>query len=464
MDTNTWTSIGLVLLFILLGGVFAGTEIALVSLRQSQIDQLEKRGPRGERVANVARDPNRFLSAVQIGVTVAGFFSAAYGASTIAPSLAPAFVRLGMPEGAARTVALVTLTLLIAYLSLVLGELVPKRIALQRSSQLALVVGPLLDRFASLMRPVIWLLSVSTNAVVRLLGGDPHATGEEMTEEELRDLVIAHEGLPVDERRILSDVFAASERSVAEVMRPRHEVVFLSADLTLAQATEEIAAQPFSRYPVIGEDFDDVLGFVHVRDILQANAAIEGRAPSMPGADAGEFVHSSAHPPRTVRDLTRRIQMLPSTNAVLRSMTMMRRARIHIAIVIDEYGGTDGIVTLEDLVEELVGDILDEHDHDDDAQDEQAPGELVVDGGMNLEDFADEAGFELVDEGDYETVGGYVLDRLGRVAQEGDLVAAGDHVLEVLVVDSHRIEQIRVHRAASPEERASPKGVDTAES
>ena len=461
MDSNTWVSFGLVLLFILIGGVFAGTEIALVSLRQSQIDQLEKRGNRGQRVARVARDPNRFLSAVQIGVTVAGFFSAAYGASTIAPSLAPAFTALGLGERGAHAVALVTMTLFIAYLSLVLGELVPKRFALQRSSQVALVVGPPLDRFATLMRPVIWLLSASTNAVVRLLGGDPHATSEEMTEEELRDLVIAHEGLPADERRILTDVFAASERSVAEVMRPRHEVVFLSAGMSLAQATEEIAAQPYSRYPVIGDDFDDVLGFVHVRDILLANA---GRAPAPPGRgddDAGAgFVRARRGQPRTVRDLTRRIQVLPGTNAVLRSMTMMRRARIHIAIVIDEYGGTDGIVTLEDLVEELVGDILDEHDQDDGGSPEQAPGELVVDGGTNLEDFAEEAGFELVDEGDYETVGGYVLDRLGRVAQVGDLVAAGDHVLEVLAVDSHRIEQVRVHRGAGPEERASPKGVD----
>ncbi|MGO1288057.1 MAG: CNNM domain-containing protein, partial [Cellulosimicrobium funkei] len=180
MDSGTWTNIGLVLLFILVGGVFAGTEIALVSLRESQVARIEKQSARGARVAAVARDPNRFLAAVQIGVTVAGFFSAAYGASTLAPDLAPALEDLGLSSGLADTVALVGLTLVIAYLSLVLGELVPKRIALQRSAGVALVVAPPLDRFATLMRPVIWLLSRSTDGVVRLLGGDPSARSEEM--------------------------------------------------------------------------------------------------------------------------------------------------------------------------------------------------------------------------------------------------------------------------------------------
>src|SRR5215213_9684733 len=159
IDSQTFFNLGLVLLFILVGGVFAATELALVSLRESQVNQLEQRGGRGARVAVIARDPNRFLSAVQIGVTVAGFFSAAYGGSTLAPDVAPYLVDLGLDADAADTSALVVMTLLIAYLSLVLGELVPKRLALQRSTQVATLTGPVLDRFATLMRPVIWLLS-----------------------------------------------------------------------------------------------------------------------------------------------------------------------------------------------------------------------------------------------------------------------------------------------------------------
>jgi len=187
MDQYTLVNAGLVLVFVLVGGVFAATEMALVSLRESQLSQLEDQGARGAKVASLARDPNTFLAAVQIGVTVSGFLSAAYGASTLAPDIAPLLATLGLPPGIGETTALVGMTLFIAYLSLVLGELVPKRFALQRAAGLSLLVAPPLSRFASLMRPVVWLLSVSTNAVVRVLGGDPHARSETMSDEELRE-------------------------------------------------------------------------------------------------------------------------------------------------------------------------------------------------------------------------------------------------------------------------------------
>ncbi len=434
-----WLNIALVLLFIGIGGIFAGTELALVSLRDSQVDQLAKRGTRGERVASVARNPNRFLAAVQVGVTVAGFFSAAYGASTLAPAATPIFEAFGLSASAAQSVAFITLTLLIAYLSLVFGELVPKRLALQRSSAVAYAVAPPLDAFANLMRPVIWLLSISTNGVVRLLGGDPKVTSEEMSEQELRDLVVANDSLPEDERQILRDLFRATEHTIGEVMRPRHAVAMLRGDLSLNDALAEIAEQPFSRFPVIGEDFDDVLGFVHVRDILLADVAVLSG-----NDDAGAVPIKPPVPkPTVVNDLVRRILVLPSTNALLPSMAMMRRERIHIAVVIDEHGGTDGIVTLEDLVEELVGEIDDEFDSRTVAGGSGAAQELTIDGGTNLEDFADRTGVELEDEGDYETVAGYILDRLGRVAATGDEVPAPGATLHVAQVDGNRIVAVR---------------------
>lgn len=414
--------IALVVLFVLVGGVFAGTELALVSLRESQLVQLEKQGGRGAKVAAVARNPNRFLAAVQIGVTFAGFLSAAFGASTISPYLTPLLVGLGLPEGAASTVSLVVLTVAIAYVSLVLGELVPKRIALQRSTSVALLVAPAVDRFASAMRPFIWLLSVSTNAVVRLLGLDPKASGEEISEEELEHLVTSTDAIPADRRAVLAEVFSASQHTMSEVMTPRHDVAFLSADVTLSEAITAVAGRPHSRYPVIGTDFDDVLGFVHVRDLHEA---------------AGGAA-------RTVRDVTRPIVALPATNRLLPSMTRLRQEHQHIAVVVDEYGGTDGIVTLEDLVEELVGDIWDERDVvplDPDALD---PAGEVVEGGLTLEDFAERTGVRLPDTGAYETVGGFLLARLGRVADVGDRVAVEDRVLEVVEVDGHRIARVRL--------------------
>lgn len=436
MDAETWGNIGLVLLFILVGGVFAGTEIALVSLRESQINQLERQSARGARVASVARDPNRFLAAVQIGVTVAGFFSAAYGASTIAPDFAPAIESLGVSEQLAGTLALVLLTLVIAYLSLVLGELVPKRIALQRSARVALAVAPPLDRFATLMRPVIWLLSASTNLLVRLFGGDPGATGEEMSEAELRDLVIAHQGLPEDERRILGDVFEATDRSVAEVMRPRGEVRFLEADLPLTDALDRVRDQPWSRYPVIGEDFDDVLGFLHIRELLDT--------PARPGV--------------RVRDVMREIVVLPGTNKLLPSLSRMRGEGVHIAVVVDEYGGTDGIVTLEDLVEELVGDIRDEYDLPGSSGPEAregAPGSY--DAGITIEEFTELTGIPLED-GPYETVAGFVIARLGRLGAVGDAVRVDGHRIEVTAVEGRRIAQVRV--VPPPAEPDRPAGQD----
>ncbi|HMM96785.1 hemolysin family protein [Phycicoccus sp.] len=412
--------VALVVVFVLVGGVFAGTELALVSLRESQLVQLERQGGRGAKVAAVARNPNRFLAAVQIGVTFAGFLSAAFGASTISPYLTPVLAGWGLSDAVAATVSLVALTVAIAYVSLVLGELVPKRIALQRSTAVALLVAPAVDRFAAVMRPVIRLLSVSTDAVVRLLGLDPKATGEDISEEELEHLVTSTDAIPADRRAVLAEVFSASQHTMTEVMTPRHEVVFLDADLALAHAVAEVAGRPHSRYPVIGTDFDDVLGFVHVRDLYEAARG-----------DA-----------RTVRDVTRPIVALPGTNRLLASLTTLRHQRARIAVVVDEYGGTDGIVTVEDLVEELVGEIWDERDVV--PTETVDPDGAVLDARSTLQEFAERTGVELPDTGAYETVGGFVLAELGRLAVVGDRVPVQDRVIEVLEVDGHRIERVRL--------------------
>lgn len=451
MDAETWRNAALVLVFVLVGGVFAGTELALVSLREGQLAELDKRGGRGRRVASVARDPNRFLAAVQIGVTVAGFFSAAYGASTLAPDFAPLLEGIGLPAGLASTLSLVVLTLVIAYLSLVLGELVPKRIALQRAAQVALVVGPPLDRFATVMRPVVWLLSRSTDAVVRLLGGDPSARSEEMSEDELRGIVQAHQGLDDDEREILDGVFAASDRTLGEVMRPRGEVAFLEASLTLAEAAERTRDLPYSRYPVTGEDFDDVLGFVHVRDLFapprRTGVGVLDDADGVPQA-AGDAT-------TTLLDVARPLLELPTTNRLLPTMSAMRRGGTHMALVVDEYGGTDGIVTLEDLVEELVGDIRDEYDP---TVPVHADG--TYDAGLTLEEFAHGTDVEL-DDGPYETVAGYVIARLGRLAEPGDVVALDDgRVLRVTRVEDRRVRTVAL--AAASADPADPADTDPA--
>ncbi len=426
MNTDTALNVGLVLLFILVGGVFAATEIALVSLRESQIRALSQRGRRGARTADLARNPNRFLSAVQIGVTVAGFFSAAYGASAIAPDIAPTLRGWGLSSETADVVALIGTTLVVAYLSLVLGELVPKRIALQRSTGVARATGPPLDRFAVLMRPVIWLLSVSTDAVVRLLGGDPARTAEAVTPDELRELLIGHDALPAEQRKVLSEVFDAGNRTLTEVMRPRTEVDHLEADSTVRQARDRAIELGHSRLPVVvGGSLDAVLGFVHLRDLFRADA------------DA------------VVADLCRPLVQFPGSKRALSALAEMRRENVQLVLVIDEYGGSAGIVTLEDIVEELVGEIGDEFD-DATESDSSTSRPDTVDGLLLADDFEKQTGITLPP-GPFDTVGGFVMHRLQHVPRVGDAVTVGGVSLTVAALDGHRVDRITLGAADNPQ-------------
>ena len=412
----------IVLIFILIGGFFASAELALVSLREGQVQRLSTRGRRGRRLAVVAANPNRFLAAGQVGVTLAGFISAGFGGAEIAPIIAPYLVGWGMSESWAATVSFIGVTLVIAYLSLVLGELVPKRLALQRVESVALASAGTIDVIAKIFRPFIALLSVSTNGIMRLFGGDPHAAKEQMSGEELRDLVAAHEDLSVEERELIDDVFAAGDRELREVMIPRTEVEFLDASMPIFKAVKVIVDQPHSRYPVIRDSMDDVVGFVHVRDILAPDLA-----------------------ERSIRvgELVRPITAFPGTKVVLSTLTEMRRLRQHIAIVEDEYGGTAGMVTLEDLVEELIGDIKDEYDLVQRPEAARSFGVTTVDGLLNIEDFAEETGISLP-EGPYETVAGFVVSQLGDVPEVGNEVIAGAHRFEVTELDGRRIARVRV--------------------
>ena len=266
-------SMGLILVLIMFGAIFVAGEIALVSLRESQVRALGEKGRRGARVATLASKPNRFLAAAQIGVTFAGFMSAAFGEARLSSHLEPHLKDgLDVSKGFAEVLSLILITLAISYVAIVVGELVPKRLGLQRAEGAALLLAPFLDRFASIMRPVVWLLSRSTDLFVRLLGGDPGAKREAITEEELRGLVASHESLTKDERKLIDEVFAAGERQLREVMIPRTEVEFLEGSMTVARAAKVTATAPHSRYPVARSSQDDVLGFVHVRDLLMPAA------------------------------------------------------------------------------------------------------------------------------------------------------------------------------------------------
>jgi putative hemolysin len=441
-----WDAV-VVLVIVLVGGFFAGAEMALVSLREGQVRSLTQRGKRGQRAAKLAQDPNRFLSAVQIGVTLATLLSGAFGAATLASDMRSALIAHHLNSGLASGLSLITVTVIISFFTLVLGELAPKRLALQRPETVSLIAAPILDRISVLARPLVWVLSQSVNLVVRLLGGDPATGRKVMTEEELHDLVAGHQALSADERRIVSEVFDAGKRQLREVLVPRTEVEFLAADTLLAQAARVASDAPYSRFPVYQGSYDDVIGFIHVRDLLN---------PDLVGK------------PLRVGEVCRPVKMLPISKRVLPALSEMRRDRAHLAIVVDEYGGTAGIVTLEDLVEELIGDIRDEYDIEEGTPRQLHGGQLEVDGLLNLDEFAEQTGVGLP-EGPYETVAGFVLATLGQLPTVGDAVEVDGHRLTVTEMDGRRIARVRVGpvsaaaaEAAGSADGSSPSGAAAA--
>ena len=411
-----------VLVIVCIGGFFSGSEMALVSLREGQVRALTKRGRRGQKAARLALDPNRFFSAVQIGVTLATLVSGAYGAATLAGVFKSWLLRQHISAGWATAISFVVVTVCITFVSLVLGELAPKRIGLQRAARLSLIAAPVLDRIASLARPVVWLLTKTTNLVVAVLGGDPDVTRQAMTEQELRELVTGTQAISQDERRIVGEVFDAGKRQIREVLVPRTEVVFLDGQTPVSAAAAIAASVPHSRLPVYGENYDDVIGFVHVRDLL------------------GPGVVNRSDP---VSRIVRPVKILPISKTVLSALSEMRRERAHLAIVIDDYGGTAGIVTLEDLVEELIGDIRDEYDTEQGPATTLRGGEVEVDGLLNLDEFHEQTGIELP-EGPYETVAGYVLAALGDLPSPGDSVQVAGHTITVTELDGRRVARLRV--------------------
>jgi putative hemolysin len=425
----------LVLAVILIGGFFAAAEMALVSLREGQVRSLSRHGRRGQRTARLAQDPNRFLSSVQIGVTVATLLSGAFGAALLSNRLGNELSKV-MPRAVADPLAVIAVTLVIAFFTLVFGELAPKRIALQRSERVSMIAAPVVDRLATLARPLVWVLSRCTNLVVSLVGGDPAASRGVMTEEELRDLVAGHQALSPDERHIVSEVFDAGKRQIREVLVPRTEVQFLPAAMPLKRAADLAEHARYSRFPVYQESYDDVIGFVHARDLLDGHSR----------PDAAQ---------RRVGEVCRPVKFLPISKMVLSALSEMRRDRAHLAIVVDEYGGTAGIVTLEDLVEELIGDIQDEYDSDSGAARELRGGELEVDGLLNLDEFAEQTGLVLP-EGPYETVAGYLLATLGHLPEGGESTEVAGRRLTVTQLDGRRISRVLVSPAAPAEPSAPP--------
>jgi putative hemolysin len=419
------SSILIVLALILVAALFVAAEIALISLRDSQIRQIAQKGKAGARVAKLASNPTRLLAAAQIGVTVCGFLSAALGAEKLGGYVSPLLEDLGMATKTAENSALILVTLVIAYFSLVFGELAPKKLALIRSESIALASAGPVDFIANAFRPIIWLLSKSTDIVLRIFGLDPKEKRESISEEELLELVAGHAALSEEERDIVEEVFNASERQIHEIMVPRTEVDFIDGSLPISKAIAIAAEKAHSRYPVVRGSSDEIIGFIHVRDLLD---------PSL--------VNSQSK----IQELSRNVMFMPGTKGVLPALTEMRDQRHHLAIVVDEYGGTDGIITLEDLVECLIGEIRDEYDHDEvELSDASRTNDFEVDGLISLLDLYEQSGID-IPEGPYETLSGFVMHFLGRIPVQGDLININGIRISILSIEGKRAGLLLISR------------------
>ena len=419
-----WAEIGLVLLLILINAGFAGSEVALISLREGQLRRLEQEGEHGRLVAWLARDPNQFLSTIQIGITLAGFLASAAAAVSLAEPLIPLLEVLG---GAAELVAVVLVTMVLTYLTLVVGELAPKRIALQSPERWALRAARPLAVISTLTRPAVWLLSKSTDLLVRLAGADPGRQRQAVTEEEVRNMIATGGAFRPDQRRILAETIEIGARRLSDVLVPRRDVVAVPADASVPEAIDILVRTTHGRAPVYRGDLDDVLGLVTLQDLVGA----DGR----------------------VADHVRRVLALPESMGVLDALRRLQAEREQLAIVINEYGGTEGIITLEDLLEELVGEIYDEFDPDSHSIQPEPDGSLVLPGSFPVHDLPD-LGISLP-EGDYATVAGLILKRLGRIPHQGEAVDIDRWRLEVLKVDRNAITQVRMIPLPNPAQDTS---------
>lgn len=416
---EVWPELALVGVLILVNAVLAGSEVALISLRQGQLSALEHEGDAGRAAAKLARDPTRFLATIQIGITLAGFLASATAAVAIAGVIAPTIDFLG---DASEVAAIIVVTIALSYLTLVFGELVPKRLALQRAMGWSRVAGRPLSAMAVVLSPFVWILSGSTDFVVRLLGGEASGTHDEITLEELRHLVMANRVIAEDHLDIILGAFELPDQVVGDVMTPRPDVITVDSGTSAAEAIRHLADSGHSRAPLVDPEagLDGTIGVVSLPELIR--------------------IRSEA----IVDDHVAEMMAFPESARVLDVLRRLQRHRRQMALVIDEFGGAAGIVTIEDLVEELVGEIHDELDGDLIQVRRDQDGSMLLPGRLPVRELLD-LGID-VPGGAYRTVAGLVVDGLGRLGRVGDTVEIGRWSATIEAVEGRSVTLVRFSR------------------
>lgn len=420
---EVWFELALVAVLVLINAVLSGTELALITLNPAQVSSLDE-GRDGQPTADLLADPNRFLATIQVGITLAGFLASAVAAVSLAQ---PILVAFGLEGGVAETIVIVGVTVVLSFITLVFGELVPKRLALEHPSAWVRVMGRPIAMLAIVLTPVVWVLSVATDAVVTLFGGGRSDSSQRATLRELRDLIMVTGHLPADQHELLLGAFEVSERTIEEVMTPRTDVFTVDSSMRVSDAVAALAHVGFTRAPVTDADsgLDASLGIVSLQDLVVLD------------------------PDASVGSMSREVTALPESITALSALRALQAARQPMAFVLDEHGGIEGIVTVEDLLEEVVGEIYDVTDPLVPTPRTQADGSILVEGRFPFHELTS-VGIE-APEGDYTTVAGLVLNLLGRIPEEGERVSFGSWEVTVVEMDGQAIEDVRFTSISSSE-------------
>lgn len=421
-----WSDILLILIFIVINGFFAAAEIAVVATRRVRIRQLVESGDKNALILQKFKEhPDRFLATIQIGITLAGVIAAAIGGATAVQVIKPFLQQLPIPliAASAEGISIGIVTVVITYFLLIFGELIPKSIALTNPERIGMRTAPLIHFFSKLAFIFVQILTNSTNILLKPFGKKTHA-GRTITEEEIRMLI--QEGgeqgvFEPTEQALIHSVFEFTDMSVKEVMVPTTQMVTIHVNLPVEEIKTIITEEQFSRYPVIGKDLNDVRGILYVKDFL--NAMTKGSVD--------------------IRKLIKPPFFIPETMKISNLLREMQRKRVHMALVIDEYGGVSGLVTLEDLIEEIVGEIRDEYDTESPVI-HLGGGVLLVDASISIRDLKEDHNIEIPESADYETLSGFLLTTLQKIPKVGDVVETEGKRITISEMVGQRISKVKM--------------------
>ena len=429
---GSFLELGIIVVLVLLNGIFAATEIALVTIRRSRIQQLIDEGHRAAiRVQRLKEDPGRFLAVIQIGINFLGFLASAFAAVSLVDGLSDWLITFEPLQGVASAIALVVVTSVLTIFTIIFGELVPKQIGLAHAERVAMSTSRLIDVLGVFFGPLVAFLTWATRRISRLFGADV-AADERISAEELR-LIIEQGGeqgiLEAEEEQMINAVIELGSRRVHEVMVPRIAIAAIPASTTFDEAIETIIEHGHSRIPVYEESVDEIVGILYAKDLLP-------------------ILRESAGPRPDLRAVLRTPVYIPESMTVDDLLHEFQRRKVHIAIVLDEYGGTAGLVTIEDLLEEIVGEIQDEYDEEEPMVVRLSDDEARVDGRASVDDLAElfDTNLGLEDEDEYDTVGGLIYHRIGGIPSPGDRVEVDGLILTVETTDGRRVSKVLVAR------------------